>query len=135
MFNLCSLSYYCSQISDRSLTSIDYDHGAGNESNNPFKNDDHLTTAFGLAALMQNGFPTPCSILNSHSFQQMNKQQQNTAAGSVSGNTANSSVTGQSATNSNIEEKWNPQHHNDDMVTPWNSKSQTSFPTSGKLFK
>lgn len=117
------------QISDRSLASIDYDHAAGNESNNPFKNDDHLTTAFGLAALMQNGFPTPGAILNSHSFQQMNKQQSSSAA------SVNASSSVASNNNSAVEEKWNPQHHADELVPSWNSKVQSSFPTSGKLFK
>lgn len=121
------------QISDRSLASIDYEHAAGNESNNPFKNDDHLTTAFGLAALMQNGFPTPGAILNSHSFQQINKQQNSTAA-SVSGN-ASSSVTGPSGTNNAVEEKWNPQHHSDELVPSWNSKVQSTFQSTQKLFK
>lgn len=115
------------------MASIDYDHAAGNESNNPFKNDDHLTTAFGLAALMQNGFPTPGAILNSHSFQQMNKQQ-STSATSVSGNASSSAVSGQGATNNTVEEKWNPQHHSDDL-TPWNSKGQSPFQSGQKLFK
>lgn len=52
-------------MTDRSL--IEYEHG-GTDANNQFKPEDHLTTAFGLAALMQNGFPPPGTILNPHSF-------------------------------------------------------------------
>jgi len=54
-------------MSDRNLAPIDYDHNAA-DGNNPFKTEDHLTTAFGLAALMQNGFPPPGTILNPHNF-------------------------------------------------------------------
>lgn len=52
-------------MTDRSL--IEYEH-SGSDTNNQFKPEDHLTTAFGLAALMQNGFPPPGTILNPHSF-------------------------------------------------------------------
>lgn len=74
-------------VSDRNLAQMDYDNGGGgggggsggngnntasangvNETNNTFKSEDHLTTAFGLAALMQNGFPPPGAILNPVNF-------------------------------------------------------------------
>ncbi|XP_059608185.1 uncharacterized protein LOC132256023 [Phlebotomus argentipes] len=53
-------------MADRSLTTIEYENNAS-EANNTFKTEDHITTAFGLAALMQNGFPPPSAI--SHNFQ------------------------------------------------------------------
>ncbi|XP_053684222.1 uncharacterized protein LOC128734188 [Sabethes cyaneus] len=72
-------------VSDRSLTQIDYETPtvsdqqqqgvAGQQAQSQqqppggtFKTEDHLTTAFGLAALMQNGFPPPGAILNPVNF-------------------------------------------------------------------
>ena len=52
-------------VSDRSLAQLEYDNAVND---NGFKSEDHLTTAFGLAALMQNGFPPPGAILNSVNF-------------------------------------------------------------------
>lgn len=51
-------------VSDRSLAQLDYD----NALDTTFKTEDHLSTAFGLAALMQNGFPPPGAILNPVNF-------------------------------------------------------------------
>lgn len=53
-------------MTDRSL--IEYEHGGPDVVTNQFKTEDHLTTAFGLAALMQNGFPPHGTILNPHTF-------------------------------------------------------------------
>lgn len=72
-------------VSDRSLTQIDYETTTVNDQQQQgvagqqaqsqqqppggsFKTEDHLTTAFGLAALMQNGFPPPGAILNPVNF-------------------------------------------------------------------
>lgn len=133
------------QLSDRNLTSIDYDHG-GTDGNNLFKNDDHLT-AFGLA-LMQNGFQPPSAILNSHTFQQMNKQQQITnstsSATSLNNGMGSSSGGGTSSGGASInhphvpgvesaEPKWTSQSHSDDL-NAWNAKSN-SFQTAQKSFK
>jgi hypothetical protein len=53
-------------VSDRNLA-LEFESGGVIADNNNFKSEDHLTTAFGLAALMQNGFPAT-SILNPVSF-------------------------------------------------------------------
>lgn len=69
-------------VSDRNIAQIDYEtttvnvqqhQGGGNQqqqqqSAGNFKSEEHLTTAFGLAALMQNGFPPPGAILNPVNF-------------------------------------------------------------------
>ncbi|XP_062561729.1 protein charlatan isoform X1 [Armigeres subalbatus] len=67
-------------VSDRNIAQIDYEtttvnvqqqqqqqqqQGGGvQQQGGNFKTEEHLTTAFGLAALMQNGFPPPGAILN-----------------------------------------------------------------------
>ncbi|XP_021707179.1 protein charlatan isoform X4 [Aedes aegypti] len=69
-------------VSDRNIAQIDYEtttvqiqqqqqQGGGaqqQQSGGTFKSEEHLTTAFGLAALMQNGFPPPGAILNPVNF-------------------------------------------------------------------
>lgn len=55
-------------VSDRSLAQLDYDNAV----DTTFKTEDHLSTAFGLAALMQNGFPPPGAILNPVNFNMSN---------------------------------------------------------------
>lgn len=127
------------QLSDRNLTSIDYDHG-GTDGNNLFKNDDHLT-AFGLA-LMQNGFQPHSAILNSHTFQQINKQQQLTNSTSSTTNLNNAMSSGANANAINhsnaasvetSEQKWTPQNQTDDL-NAWNVKSN-SYQNTQKPFK
>lgn len=103
---------------------MDYDNNTGIESNNLFKNDEHLT-AFGLA-LMQNGFPSPNAILNSQTFQTNKQQQQNTTDGSIN------NVPNNNAESNTISEKWSTQHHNDDRNV-WNNKSQTFIATQKTL--
>lgn len=139
------IAFDCSfhlQLSDRNLTSIDYDHG-GPDGNNLFKNDDHLT-AFGLA-LMQNGFQPHSAILNSHTFQQMNKQQQqltnstsstlNVNNGMGSGTNANTNPINHPTASGveSAEQKWTPQSHTDDL-NAWNAKSN-SYQSTQKSFK
>jgi hypothetical protein len=47
-------------VSDRNLAQLEYDGGViQTDASNNFKSEDHLSTAFGLAALMHNGFPPP----------------------------------------------------------------------------
>nr|XP_029721022.1 protein charlatan isoform X2 [Aedes albopictus] len=74
-------------VSDRSTAQIDYENNITTvtiqqqqqqggqqqqqqqqQSGGGFKSEEHLTTAFGLAALMQNGFPPPGAILNPVNF-------------------------------------------------------------------
>lgn len=122
------------------MTSIDYDHG-GADGNNLFKNDDHLT-AFGLA-LMQNGFQPHSAILNSHTFQQINKQQQQLSNATLSTTNLNNAMgTGTNATSINhpsavsvesVEQKWTPQNLTEDM-NAWNVKSN-SYQNTQKSFK
>ena len=118
------------QISDRSLTTIDYDH-VNTESNNLFKTDDHLTTAFGLAALMQNGFPPPGSILNPHNF--VNSQKSNSIITSTATTPVATSNLTASQTNSAIEEKWQPPSAEDCL--PWANNKSASFNVPQKMFK
>lgn len=114
-----------SQLSDRNLTSTDFDNSVGMD--NLLKNDDHLT-AFGLA-LMQNGFPAPNAILNSHTFQQISKQNQ-----TLSNNMSSASIHGQnSALNAVTQEKCaQPQRPTE--LNAWNSKSE-SYQQSQKNYK
>lgn len=68
-------------VSDRSLAQLDYDNAV----DTTFKTEDHLSTAFGLAALMQNGFPPPGAILNPVNFNMSNSSnKQSTAASKLS---------------------------------------------------
>lgn len=69
-------------VSDRSLAQLDYDNAV----DTTFKTEDHLSTAFGLAALMQNGFPPPGAILNPVNFNMANSaaKQNNTSSKSIS---------------------------------------------------
>lgn len=63
-------------VSDRNITTIDYETTTVSDQNQQQqlqsgqqgRSEEHLTTAFGLAALMQNGFPPPGAILNPVNF-------------------------------------------------------------------
>ncbi|XP_039432509.1 protein charlatan isoform X3 [Culex pipiens pallens] len=57
-------------VSDRNITTIDYETTTVNDQGQQQqgRSEEHLTTAFGLAALMQNGFPPPGAILNPVNF-------------------------------------------------------------------
>lgn len=106
------------------------------------KNDDHLT-AFGLA-LMQNGFQSHNSILNSHTFHQINKQQQpsqhqqqhnslnglNQSNGNMNTMAHNAAV----AATDNMHEKWANSQHQSTEMNGWNSKSQ-NYQNIQKHFK
>lgn len=118
---------YSFQLSDRSLTTIDYDH-VGTESNNIFKTDDHLTTAFGLAALMQNGFPPPGAILNPHTF---STNKANSIITSVAASTSIASIPTTVHTPA-TEEKWPPPS---EECLPWTTNKVTSFNIPQKMFK
>lgn len=110
------------QISDRSLATIDYDH-VGSDTSNLFKSDDHLTTAFGLAALMQNGFPPPGAILNPHNFVTNKPNSIITSTASTVGNTVPTVAT---------EDKW-PAASTDDCL-PW-ATNKSNFNVPQKIFK
>lgn len=112
----------CLQISDRSLATIDYDH-VGSDASNLFKSDDHLTTAFGLAALMQNGFPPPGAILNPHNFVTNKPNSIITSSASTVVNTV-PTVT--------AEDKW-PAASTDDCL-PWTT-NKSNFNVPQKIFK
>lgn len=133
----------------------DFDHNAASgtagghiDNASTLKSDEHLT-AFGLAALMQNGFATPNALLNSHTFQQMNKQNHHHGIASTANNlNAVSNAIGTVAPihnnpNESIQEKCSamqqqqqhPQHqqqqqqHGNDL-NAWNSKSDAYQHTS-----
>lgn len=123
-------------MSDRNLPSNDFDPGVAVDNVNSLKNDDHLT-AFGLA-LMQNGFPTPNAILNTHTFHQINKQNQSNSSNipAINNQPQNSgnilSVQGHNnASNGNVPEK--PVHHGNEMAA-WNTKSE-NYQQSQKILK
>lgn len=84
--------------------------------------------AFGLA-LMQNGFSPHGAILNTHTFQQINKQQQQQqpSQNSINNLTIPTNITAmqqnQTIRNESIGEKWTPQQHDDDLNS-WNNKPQ-----------
>lgn len=120
------------------MTSNDFDHGAGIDNVGNLKNDDHLT-AFGLAALMQNGFATPNAILNSHTFQQMNKQTQSNSTTSndlstSSGNLSSAAQTHNNSTEANQEKCASLQHGNELNTWNLNSKSE-AYPNNSKHYK
>ncbi|XP_055313876.1 protein charlatan [Sitodiplosis mosellana] len=116
-------------LSDRNGTLNDFEHGGVVAENvSSLKNDDHLT-AFGLA-LMHNGFPTPNSILNSQTFQQINKQNQTNF---VSSSSLGSSTHGPNdASGEMITLKETTQHTNE--LNVWNSKAE-NYQHSQKQFK
>lgn len=93
-------------VSDRSLAQLDYDNAV----DTTFKTEDHLSTAFGLAALMQNGFPPPGAILNPVNFNMTTTNKQS------------------AATN---EEKWQATEE----ILAWNSSKMSNFTAPQKLFK
>lgn len=138
----------------------DFDHNAASgtasghiDNASTLKSDEHLT-AFGLAALMQNGFATPNALLNSHTFQQMNKQNHHhgispTANNLNSSSNAISSVAPVHNNPTESIEKCSPmqqqqqqhaqhqqqqqqQHGND--LTAWNSK-QDAYQHTSKHYK
>jgi hypothetical protein len=104
-------------VSDRSLAQIDYENAA-NEVNNAFKAEDHLTTAFGLAALMQNGFPPPGAILNPVSFPITTNTKQQTSV--------------VSAITSASDERWQT---TDDLISWQTNKINSYVTTPQKFFK
>lgn len=99
---------------DRGLTPIDYDV----ESNPILKSEEHLT-AFGLAALMQNGFP-PSGILNSATFQQHKPTPLNS-----------STATAAIPTMATIEDKWITNEDN----LQWTQSKIATYNPSQKLFR
>lgn len=115
------------------MTLSDFDQsGVGVENVSSLKSDDHLT-AFGLA-LMQNGFHTPNSILNSQTFQQINKQNHTNSVSSTnlsssSGN-VNSALGQNNGSSGTISQK-STQIANELI---WNSKSE-NYQHSQKQFK
>lgn len=88
---------------DRTLTTIDYD-----AEGNAFKPEDHIT-AFGLAALMQNGFPPP-GILNANFTPKLTTVTTNTA---------------------NAEDKWTASEE----LLPWTTSRIASYNPAQKLFR
>ncbi|XP_055694412.1 protein charlatan isoform X2 [Lutzomyia longipalpis] len=92
-------------MADRTLTTIEYENNAS-ETNNTFKTEDHITTAFGLAALMQNGFPPPGAI--SHNFQ--------SSSSSASRNGNNSFMVN--------DERW---PGNAEECLPWNANKNAAY--------
>ncbi|GAB0087836.1 protein charlatan [Sergentomyia squamirostris] len=92
-------------MADRTLTTIEYENNAS-ETNNTFKTEDHITTAFGLAALMQNGFPPPGAI--SHNFQ--------SSSSSASRNGNNSFMVN--------DERW---PGNSEECLPWNANKNATY--------
>lgn len=125
-------------MTDRSLTSVDYEQSTGETTN------DHLTTAFGLAALMQNGFGTTSSVLNinpqqfaaSANVKTTNASATITTSSSSStsvtpgANTATSSLPSTNSGEVSNEDRWR-QSQTDDCM-PWTStpKISNNFNTS-----
>lgn len=111
------------------MTSTDFDNGVGID--NSLKTDDHLT-AFSLA-LMQNGFATPNSILNSHTFQQISKQNHtNLASSNILASSSIQAQTSSTPTETAQEKCASSQRANE--LNTWNSKSE-SYQPSQKHFK
>ncbi|XP_055623559.1 protein charlatan isoform X2 [Toxorhynchites rutilus septentrionalis] len=123
-------------VSDRSLTQIDYETTTVNDQQqnanqqhqqqaqqqqqplNSFKSEDHLTTAFGLAALMQNGFPPPGAILNPVNFPVAVATKPSTNI----------------STAANNDERWQPtqQTHPQDQQQQQQQPSEQTWNTGGK---
>lgn len=104
-------------VSDRNLAQLEYDGVIQTDASSNFKSEDHLSTAFGLAALMHNGFPPP-------------------AVFPVTTNT----VTKQAPqTNGEERQQWtqqqtSQQNHSQQEESIWNSNKNTNAYTQ-KLFK
>uniref|UniRef100_A0A336LUW5 CSON001569 protein n=1 Tax=Culicoides sonorensis TaxID=179676 RepID=A0A336LUW5_CULSO len=122
-------------VSDRSLAQLEYE----NAIDNTFKTEDHLSTAYNLAALMQNGFPPPGAILNPVNFGTNNTSKQSTM------NTVNNLLMGVNEdsklktafagiTTSNNDDRW---ASTDELLASWNPGKITNFTTNSKnnLFK
>ena len=107
-------------MSDRNLApTIEYEQHPESSatSNNNFKPDEHLTTAFGLAALMQNGFASAGNILPKTSTS-------NATITSSSNSTGNNNGGGGGGNSSgNDQQRWNSSN-NEEMLT---------WPTENKL--
>ncbi|XP_055623561.1 protein charlatan isoform X4 [Toxorhynchites rutilus septentrionalis] len=128
-------------VSDRSLTQIDYETTTVNDQQqnanqqhqqqaqqqqqplNSFKSEDHLTTAFGLAALMQNGFPPPGAILNPVNFPVAVATKPSTSEFEIDISTA-----------ANNDERWQPtqQTHPQDQQQQQQQPSEQTWNTGGK---
>lgn len=108
------------QLSDRNGSSGEFDHGTGIDSSGSLKNDDHLT-AFGLAALMQNGFATPNSLLSNHTYK-TNPSNVSTVnnLNTSSGNTNPTPV--HNSSNESMQEKCASLQHTNDLTYQHNSK-------------
>lgn len=119
------------QSSERNVGPIDYEQTAsGIDGNSLLKNDDHLT-AFGLA-LMQNGFPTHNSILNSHPFHQMNKQPNLPNTNNLNQSNGNMNQMANHQHNDGMQEKWsNPQQNTNEM----NAWKTNNYQAPQKHFK
>lgn len=113
-------------MSDRSLTTIDYEHG-GTETSNPFKAaEDHLAT-FGLAALMQNGF-SPSHHLSGAT----NNKANNSASANSSANTTATTAASANTANTSGDERW--ASGNEDCL-PWSNTKIANYTTPTKIFK
>lgn len=114
-------------VSDRSLAQLEYDGViAADVASSSFKSEEHLSTAFGLAALMHNGFPPPTinfPVSGTSSSKQQQQQQNNQSAG-------------------NDDRQWNQQqsqhqqnqpHQTEDGIAWQTNKISNTY--SQKLFK
>lgn len=110
-------------MSDRSKAPpIEYDHNGGsdNPTANNFKSDDHLTTAFGSAALMHNGFQASGIILNTQPIPKTGNNSSVPPTVPPNSTVANNSTV--TAVNSSAEGRCNPP-----------SQDIMSWSSSGKL--
>lgn len=106
-------------VSDRNLAQLEYEGVIQTDASSNFKSEDHLSTAFGLAALMHNGFPPPSVF------------------------PVNTNSASKQTTLANGEERqWNQQpssqqnHPQQEQEQPlWSSGNKTSNTYTQKLFK
>lgn len=101
------------------MSSGEFDHGSGIDSSGTLKTDDHLA-AFGLAALMQNGFATSNSLLSNHTYK-TNPSDSSTVnnVNNSSGNTNANTV--HNSSNESIQGKCASLQHTNDL-NAWTSK-------------
>ena len=101
-------------MSDRNLAQLEYEGVIQTDNSNIFKSEDHLSTAFGLAALMHNGFPPPA----------------------VFPVTTNNNTTKQVTQTNGDDRQWSQQQQQQNQIQPdeqiWNA-NKTNY--TQKLFK
>lgn len=119
-------------VSDRSLAQLEYENVMPTEiSSGNFKSEEHLSTAFGLAALMHNGFPPPTINFPVSSA---NNVKQTTQSGGGGGGNNEERQWSQQQQNHHQQSQPQQQQTEDGNGLTWNNNKAANTYTQ-KLFK